>query len=77
MAYLALQDVNKLNYEKVLLLKIVREEIYNYLIIMNKLLSMLGFFTNLLSVTYMGASYYIILLKSNLNQSKPFETISA
>jgi hypothetical protein len=25
----------------------------------------------------MGASYYIILLKSNLNQSQPFETISA
>jgi hypothetical protein len=75
MAYLALQNVNKLNYEKVLLLKIVYEESYNYLIIMNKILSMLGFFTNILSVTFMGASYYIILLKSNLNQSQPFETI--
>jgi len=75
MAYLVLQDVNKLNYEKVLILRIVREESYNYLIIMNKLLSMFGFFTNILSITFMGASYYIILLKSNLNQSQPFETI--
>jgi hypothetical protein len=61
--------------KKVLLLKIVREESYNYLIIMNKILSMLGLFTNILSVTFMGAFYYIILLKSNLNQSQPFETI--